>query len=551
MCSRAAAQFLTGEARRRDPTRDLPLGAKISPLARPPSPLQSDDLKPDAGIVEQLKKGAYFYKHDFGRAKRGRRWVVLSNDGMLLRWRSVGTHEVVAPGDGNSTARSSSPARSSGGVSARLKKSASFSRYTNCALSDVSHIIYGPYTDTFAKKTAGDRQDARWMCFSLVMRESRTIDFAAELEESLLLWLLGLQQLIAYFSPQATSVAERWTLPKLHLQKLRLKVSGESDRTGQGPYDVVLSAVLDAANDRVKGNDKATMLQAAWRRRNVQAKFQTAVGEMMEIDGLLEELSERERDLAKQQAATGLKIETAMKLAEQEEPPPSMPSEKDMKDPKKMQEYMLQMGEYSARQQLKLSAIEDDVKANQQVTAEVNRVAAEKRQLKDMHARLQFSLNDSQKETLSDADLARVQEIQKQLGVTPRGGIYAAGVREVRLFKEAQNTRLGIIFHQSTPEGSDVSSDYTPRAAGGREIILPVIKVLDKSGIAGACPDLKEGDQVLSVNGQAAISNVQAVQMLRDACGPVVLAVRDTTLAASSGPAAPPKLTGLKVLNPQ
>ena len=135
--------------------------------------------------------------------------------------------------------------------------------------------------------------------------------------------------------------------------------------------------------------------------------------------------------------------------------------------------------------------------------------------------------------------------------MTPRGGIYAAGVREVRLFKEAQNTRLGIIFHQSTPEGSDVSSDYTPRAAGGREIILPVIKVLDKSGIAGACPDLKEGDQVLSVNGQAAISNVQAVQMLRDACGPVVLAVRDTTLAASSGPAAPPKLTGLKVLNPQ
>ena len=116
------------------------------------------------------------------------------------------------------------------------------------------------------------------------------------------------------------------------------------------------------------------------------------------------------------------------------------------------------MGEYSARQQLKLSAIEDDVKANQQVTAEVNRVAAEKRQLKDMHARLQFSLNDSQKETLSDADLARVQEIQKQLGVTPRGGIYAAGVREVRLFKEAQNTRLGIIFHQSTPEGVDISS---------------------------------------------------------------------------------------------
>ena len=51
----------------------------------------------------------------------------------------------------------------------------------------------------------------------------------------LLTWLLGLQQLIVYFSPDQTQVSERWTLPKLQLQKLRLKVSGESDRTGQGP----------------------------------------------------------------------------------------------------------------------------------------------------------------------------------------------------------------------------------------------------------------------------------------------------------------------------
>ena len=43
------------------------------------------------------------------------------------------------------------------------------------ALSDVSHIIYGPYTDTFARKTAHDRTDSRWCCFSLVLRESRTV----------------------------------------------------------------------------------------------------------------------------------------------------------------------------------------------------------------------------------------------------------------------------------------------------------------------------------------------------------------------------------------
>ena len=33
-----------------------------------------------------------------------------------------------------------------------------------------------------------------------------------------------------------------------------------------------------------------------------------------------------------------------------------------MKDPKKMQEYMLQMGEYSARQQLKLASMESEVR---------------------------------------------------------------------------------------------------------------------------------------------------------------------------------------------
>ena len=37
---------------------------------------------------------------------------------------------------------------------------------------------------------------------------------------------------------------------------------------------------------------------------------------------------------------------------------------------------------------------------------------------------------------------------------------------------------------------------------------------------------------MLSVNGVAALSNVQAVQMLREAVGDVVLAVRETNLTA-------------------
>ena len=127
---------------------------------------------------------------------------------------------------------------------------------------------------------------------------------------------------------------------------------------------------------------------------------------------------------------------------------------------------MLQMGEYSARQQLKLSAMEAEVRENQAVTAQVNQLQAEKRQLQDMSKRLTFSLTNAEQANLSEADAARVLEIQQQLGVTPRGSIKAQNVREVRLYKEQQATRLGIIFHQSTPEGVDISRGYDDRGWG-------------------------------------------------------------------------------------
>mmetsp|Transcript_68630 Transcript_68630/g.153140 ORF Transcript_68630/g.153140 Transcript_68630/m.153140 type:complete len:507 (-) Transcript_68630:883-2403(-) len=499
----------------------------------------------DATLQEMMNQGDYFYKHDFGRNKRSRKWLILSTDGLSLRWRSVGATEVVGAGDGSNSSRGGSSGRG-------LLRSASFSRYTTIALSDVSHIIYGPYTDTFARKTAHDRNDARWCCFSLVLRESRTVDFAAEDETILLPWLLGLQQLIVYFAPTLTSPAERWTLSKLHLQKLRLKVSGESDKSGQGPYDVVLSAVLDVAQELQTTSSKATVLQAAWRRRNVQGKFQTAVQEIMEINGLIEGIEEKERELKDKQTTTALKIEAAIKQAEKDEPPPKMPSELDMKDPRKMQEYMLQMGEYSARQQLKLANMESEVKDNQLVTAQMNSIAEEKRRLQNMSEKLQFSISSNELESLSPEDAAKVQAIQASLGVTPRGSIKAENVRQVRLYKDHQSTRLGIIFHQNTPsELGDVSVDKTPRANGQQPVVIPVIKVLDKSGIAGNATNLFEGDQVLSVNGKAALSNIQAVQMLREAVGEVVLAVRETPLSKTPrGPASGP-ITGLRPLNQQ
>ena len=87
----------------------------------------------DVGLIDVMKSGAYFFKHDFGRTKRGRKWLVLSNDGLSLKWRSVGATEVVQPGDGGAvSSRGSSSSRGSG--SARgLMKSASFSRFSSGA----------------------------------------------------------------------------------------------------------------------------------------------------------------------------------------------------------------------------------------------------------------------------------------------------------------------------------------------------------------------------------------------------------------------------------
>ena len=117
-----------------------------------------------------------------------------------------------------------------------------------------------------------------------------------------------------------------------------------------------------------------------------------------------------------------------------------------------------------------------------------------------------------------------------------------ANVRTVTLHKESQSSRVGIYFYQTTPDEL--------LGSAGDQIVLPVIKVLDKAGIAGNCPDLHEGDQVLSVNGHAALSNVQTVQMLRDAVGPLTLAVRETVISKTPrGATNRVPLTGLRPIN--
>ena len=73
-------------------------------------------------VLDMMKAGGYFFKHDFGRQKRGRKHLKLSTDGLKIMWKSVGSSEVVP--DGGGTDRNSPSARG-------ILRSASFSRTTS------------------------------------------------------------------------------------------------------------------------------------------------------------------------------------------------------------------------------------------------------------------------------------------------------------------------------------------------------------------------------------------------------------------------------------
>lgn len=78
-------------------------------------------------LLEQMKAGGYFFKHDFGRNKRERKFLKLSNDGLKLSWKSVE--------EGESTGGSSAHTSMSS-----MLRSASFARITSLTVSDVSHV---------------------------------------------------------------------------------------------------------------------------------------------------------------------------------------------------------------------------------------------------------------------------------------------------------------------------------------------------------------------------------------------------------------------------
>ena len=73
------------------------------------------DTAVDTMLMDLMKQGGYFYKHDYGRNKRSRKELKLSSDGLKLTWKSVGANE------GAGTDRGSPSARG-------ILRSASFSR---------------------------------------------------------------------------------------------------------------------------------------------------------------------------------------------------------------------------------------------------------------------------------------------------------------------------------------------------------------------------------------------------------------------------------------
>merc|ERR1719326_2053108 len=93
-------------------------------------------------------------------------------------------------------------------------------------------------------------------------------------------------------------------------------------------------------------------------------------------------------------------------------------------------------------------------------------------------------------------------------------------LREVRIYKEHEDERLGIRFVRD--------DDGFDREMWGRDdAVTPIVAALDPKGEA-ARAGMEIDDMVLSINGQTGLSNTEAAAMLRDLSGTIVIVVRKT-----------------------
>merc|ERR1719424_1851500 len=91
-------------------------------------------------------------------------------------------------------------------------------------------------------------------------------------------------------------------------------------------------------------------------------------------------------------------------------------------------------------------------------------------------------------------------------------------LREVKLFKESEETKIGAVFHRS-----DDAFDKSFFNVEGSSV-QPIIKKVDPGSMAER-GGLVPGDIILSVNGVSGLSNFQVVEMLRKGQGVFTLVV--------------------------
>ena len=117
------------------------------------------------------------------------------------------------------------------------------------------------------------------------------------------------------------------------------------------------------------------------------------------------------------------------------------------------------------------------------------------------------SKNDSVRAWTSGAAPSSVSE--RNAGAKMHG---MPALREVKLFKESEETKIGAVFHRS-----DDAFDKSFFNVEGSSV-QPIIKKVDPGSMAESA-GLVPGDVVLSVNGISGLSNFQVVEMLRKGQG--------------------------------
>jgi membrane-associated protease RseP (regulator of RpoE activity) len=112
---------------------------------------------------------------------------------------------------------------------------------------------------------------------------------------------------------------------------------------------------------------------------------------------------------------------------------------------------------------------------------------------------------------------AQSEQQQQQQNSKPSKAVMPA-LREVKLVKETEDTKIGAVFHRL-----DDAFDKSFFNVEGSSV-QPIIKKVDPGSMAELA-GLVPGDIVLSVNGVSGLSNFQVVEMLRKGQGVFTLVV--------------------------